>query len=406
MSALKRQAAQALATYLSAQIPGIPFTAVSADYEQDATFPCGVVIPRHGQFMAWQDDEKETTSTKQLVTVGEFEGQVEIRLCGLEQPQREDLEQQVMDVLASSEFSPGVVTLQAPAISIGGTQFTHQPLVVFSLTDEDWREEMVFTSERYASLMMDAWYHVFVARDYPDINEIVLSLTHDVTSDPSVVTIESVILATDYASAVLASNPAHFWLLDPVAATAPDLGNSPVVLNKQGNPVASPTIILQETTRSQLCASGSDFFQAATTPSYSSTDPFTFMGWVRPLARTAGDARYNGAGWSVGLGWGFDETGHVLVSGNPGVILTSQSTVAIGTSVHIGITYDGATVTLYINGLPESQIAQAAVQHDAGGFFYINPSSANCYYQAISYETSCASAALMKSRFDVVNRVA
>jgi hypothetical protein len=401
-SVLKQQAAQALATYLTAQT-GVPFTAVAADYEQDATFPSGVVIPRRGQFTAWQDDEMDTTSTKQLVTVGEFEGQVEIRLAGLEQPAREVLEQQVMDVLAASEFSPGVVTLQAPAVNVMGTQFTHQPLVVFSLTEEDWREEMVFTSERYASLTLDAWYHVFVARDYPDMNEILVALGQDVTATDATTIAVEVVKVQCLKGRILERAPRYFFLFndpDIITNQESNLGSGPADKITWSGNLRTPSVVPNVDTQGVYLGPGANGYGQANFAPPTGRSPCRMAYWLTPTDLNTVTPDYNGIGWQAGLRIAVASDGSVKAFVDNGVALVSSPAGAVrpGQLYMLGIRFDGDTLELYVNGAKVGQAAVSGVVSRSGTWF-ASIVEANGSFQYWWYEDDPGTAAMMATDY-------
>jgi hypothetical protein len=200
-SQLKQQAAEALADFLRPYVHAVtgttstPVTATQADYEDEAGHPSVVVLPRRMKFMQWQDDElDESVPDKLLVNVGEFEGTAEIRIVGLGKYERGLVEQAVLDALLSGDV-PGTTVLQAAPVKVGATQYEHEPLIAYTLDEEDWREELVFENERYSFLTLGLNYEAFASRDVWILDQIVLAFTEDLDSAPSTLVTEDTTLS-------------------------------------------------------------------------------------------------------------------------------------------------------------------------------------------------------------------
>jgi hypothetical protein len=147
-------------------------------------YPSIVVVSRRMELNTWQEDiADESVPGKVLVRVGDVEGDVDIQVAALSTTEREDLEAKVQQVFLSTELAPGIVSVRCNPINLGGVQWQHRPIVTYALGDEDWREEYVFDSERFAFLTVNACLPVYSPRDAYRIDQLVLALNFDLGSD-------------------------------------------------------------------------------------------------------------------------------------------------------------------------------------------------------------------------------
>lgn len=186
MSLIKRAACKVLKDYLATQ-PGlttVPIHVQGEDYEDDETQPSITIIPGRCEFTPWQDEEADiTVDDKILCNVGDFEGSAEIRAVCNFPAQREVLEQCILDAFMSSEFSQGVITGQTPPLTVGGQAYLARAICTFVLKDEDWRDEMVFSSQRYSYLAMDMSFPAFASRTAYTIEQLILAIAFDLASN-------------------------------------------------------------------------------------------------------------------------------------------------------------------------------------------------------------------------------
>lgn len=188
MSTIKRAALDALASALQAFTGSVPVKAVQADYEKDMVHPSIQLMPRKFTFNSFNDEELDSSvSDHLLVNVGCFEGQMEIRVGALSRSEREAIQELVWGAFCQDELRSGIIVAQTPAVLVMGTQYLAQATVVAQFPDDDgseeWREEMVFTAERYSYLTVGVSYPALVSRVAYDINELSVAFTEDLTSD-------------------------------------------------------------------------------------------------------------------------------------------------------------------------------------------------------------------------------
>lgn len=191
MSAIKRACVDALAAAFQGQLGSVPVKAIAASYEKDMVHPSVQLMPKRFTFTAAEDEELDASvSDRQLVTVGCFEGQVELRVAAVSRKEREDIQDLIWNALNQDEYRVGVLVAQTPAVKVAGTQFLYQALAVAVLPDsdgsEEWREEMVFEASRYSYITLDVSYPALVNRQAYDVTSWQLAFTHDLDSDTPV----------------------------------------------------------------------------------------------------------------------------------------------------------------------------------------------------------------------------
>lgn len=180
---MKRACVESLATALRAVLPvNVDVRACAADWEEPTQFPAVSVLPGKFTFDPWQEREVDDTQADKLfLEVGEFEGNVEIRVSARSRAQRELVEDAVLNYFLSRPLTPGVQTTTLPPVPVGGVATTYQATCAFALDDEEWREEMAFSDKRYTFLDVEAWFPALVVRSgVYTIQQLVLAFDADV----------------------------------------------------------------------------------------------------------------------------------------------------------------------------------------------------------------------------------
>lgn len=170
---------------------GVDVQACAAGWEEPTKFPAVRVLPGKFTFDPWQEQEvDDTQATNLFLEVGEFEGNVEIRVSATSKFQREQIEDTILNWFLARAYTPGVqVTTLPPGQTVGGIATTYQANCAFSLEDEEWREEMVFAAKRYTFLDVEAWFPALVVRTgVPTIQSLRLAMEADVAADVTVTT--------------------------------------------------------------------------------------------------------------------------------------------------------------------------------------------------------------------------
>lgn len=187
---IKRAAAEALATYLKDKIPQFKGNISSqwADEEEIAVFPSLRILPQKMSFSPFQDDELDDTADNRLVlSVGDFEGDFELRLFARSQPEREDLEQRVLDAFMLREGAPGVLTTVTEPVTLNvlgeGEEYTlYQAPVTFTLDNDEWEEEKVFSKKRFTYMSVYGLFPALVSRAVKDIDYLHLGIAEDLNA--------------------------------------------------------------------------------------------------------------------------------------------------------------------------------------------------------------------------------
>lgn len=190
-----------------------------------------------------------------------------------------------------------------------------------------------------------------------------------------------------YRLAVLARNPAHFWMLNHAGGfppgNDPDLGSDPVDLVPSGFPSLSVGIVPFDAGALSTRCLDTDAYGNGIT--YGDYDSFTLRCWISPRT-TLGQHR---GGWD---NWELDSLGRVLAGDAiNGLPITSGYAVSVGEAVNIALTFDGGTLSLYINGELEGSADVSGTGVSRGGFssFEVNSGGGSTFYQQLSYETVC-----------------
>jgi hypothetical protein len=165
-------------------------TTPQVPYTQDMEYPSIAIVPMAFTFAEpLQEDEVEDVQPYTLlVNVGDFEGSVEVRVAANSAFEREEIEQRILELMLSTEFAPGYLGIETDPVRLGGVQYLHRALASFELAREQWREEMVFSNERYSYLTLDTTFPALVSRGSAQqpiytIETLVLAINHDLASD-------------------------------------------------------------------------------------------------------------------------------------------------------------------------------------------------------------------------------
>jgi hypothetical protein len=159
--------------------------AAAADGEEQAKFPAVRVLPGKFSFMPWQDREVDDTFPDDLILqVGTFEGTVELRATGRSPEEREAVQDAVTDAFLQRVGAPGVLVAYTEPVQISRQAVLYSAPAAFELSDEDWRDELVWAKRRYAFLTLDAQYPALVDRKVPTIETLVLSFDLDIEDPP------------------------------------------------------------------------------------------------------------------------------------------------------------------------------------------------------------------------------
>jgi hypothetical protein len=160
--------------------------------DQQAVFPSVMLVPSSFTFEAWTATEvaynEDEDDGKLLMDVGEFTGNIELRLYAKNVPEREDYEQRILNLFLANPDAPGTITITTPPIVIGEHATLYQASIIVRLTSELWREEFAFESRRYTFVDLEFAYPALVLLDnVPTINQLELHFEYDPGSETVIV---------------------------------------------------------------------------------------------------------------------------------------------------------------------------------------------------------------------------
>jgi hypothetical protein len=197
---IARVALKALADYIVAYVPQLDMVHVGhADPEDLDGTPCASLIPSRTMFDAHLgvDEIEDAATGASLLDVGVWEGTVELRVSGKNQPQREQLETAITN-LFMSRARRGTLVVTTPQLIVNNILTVYQAPVAFSLMGSNWEEEAVWEKKRYSYITLQFSYPALIAELADTIEAYHVAFTEDLTSVTPVY--ES--LATDDAGTV------------------------------------------------------------------------------------------------------------------------------------------------------------------------------------------------------------
>lgn len=182
---MRRIVANALANHLATNIAGLAgkVSAVAAGPNERLECLAVKVIPSAFRFEPSNPNEiyfdEETDDGKLVVDVGQWVGIFTIELYTTSPAEREHYEQAIIDLFQSTEWAPGTIFVETPALTINGYASLHQAEIKFRLDDADWIEEMAFESRRYSFLDVSVDFPALVAVSAATIEDLQVALSSD-----------------------------------------------------------------------------------------------------------------------------------------------------------------------------------------------------------------------------------
>lgn len=172
---MKRIVANALANYIASNVTGLAgkVTAVAAGPE--TTMPClsAKVITDTFVFEPSQEDEvyeADPDDGKIITDVGSWIGNFTIELYATTPAERELYEQAIIDLFQVTEWAPGTIYVDLPALTIGGYVSLYQAQIKYRLEQEQWLDEMAFENKRFSFLDIFVDYPALVTRVAKDLD--------------------------------------------------------------------------------------------------------------------------------------------------------------------------------------------------------------------------------------------
>lgn len=178
-------ASPALSTFVGGQ-NGIFANAL--DSEDPAVYPSVSLIVRQFQletFFGDGDTIDDSDPARELVSIGEFTGTIEMRAVGDSAPMRERLTQLITDLMLSSPQAPGVLLGVVPNVVVSGIQTGYNAPAAFEWDSGEWNDELVFANRRYEFSKVSVSFPALIYRDAVTIDHYILALTQNTTTQPA-----------------------------------------------------------------------------------------------------------------------------------------------------------------------------------------------------------------------------
>ena len=142
------------------------------------------VIPQVFQFDAELGDEEiidDTLPDRLILCVGNFVGDLEIRVSSKDRPQREAIQTLLHESMFSQEGRRGTIVLTSPPLTIGGVATSVAAQIAYTLGSSGWRDEFAFDKRRWQFLDVEAELQMLVMLADPvyNMDTLVLSLETD-----------------------------------------------------------------------------------------------------------------------------------------------------------------------------------------------------------------------------------
>lgn len=179
---MKRIVADTLANHLSSNIPGLAgkVSAVAAGPSEDLKCLAVKVLPSDFRFVPSDEDEvyeAELDDGKIICEVGQFTGSFTLELYTASPAEREQYEQLILDLFLATEWAPGTVFVNTPAVTVNSYVSLYQPEIKFRLESESWIEEMSFEAKRYCFIEISLALPALVTRSAATIDSLQLWLS-------------------------------------------------------------------------------------------------------------------------------------------------------------------------------------------------------------------------------------
>lgn len=182
---MKRIVANALANHLASNIAGLSgkVSAVAAGPDENLNCLAVKILPDRFDFDPADADDvywDSVTDDKKVVTdVGSWVGNFTLELYTTSPAEREQYEQAIIDLFMATEWAPGTLFIDTPALTVMGYASLHQAQIKFRIQDETWVEELAFENKRYTFLDVYVDFPALVTRSAATIVDLQLAFSSD-----------------------------------------------------------------------------------------------------------------------------------------------------------------------------------------------------------------------------------
>lgn len=152
--------------------------------EIDPVPPTLAILPGRMEFEPFQEDYLwGEDTTRELVEVGALSGTWELRLLAKSIPERETIEDLVMNVFMQRPGAPGTLVVSLASLVVRGVTTGYSAPITFTLDSEAFREEFAFSNKRWSYLDLAVSIPLLVLRDAVyDMDSLRLAFTEDLDS--------------------------------------------------------------------------------------------------------------------------------------------------------------------------------------------------------------------------------
>jgi hypothetical protein len=200
-----------------------------------------------------------------------------------------------------------------------------------------------------------------------------------------------------YRDEVIIDAPNGYWRLDALTNESGGAGS----LTAFGSPVSTTGLLTGDASVGRDLDGSTMYYTAPDSASTDLGDVFTLEAWIRIDGLQDGrlfDKGLNGYALMI------DSTGHLRLDKSAiSVIVTSTTTMAVGSTYHVAATKNGATVKLYINGVDVTGTVTNATCANTAIALYIGrlDSSATLFFNGVIDEPAIYPSALSATRVAV-----
>lgn len=181
---IKRIVSDALASYISSNIPSLNGNVATAQSGPETNFatPAVRLMPLLTTFEPSNADEvyyADPDDGKVVYEVGQFTGMIQLELWCNTKPQRELFEQAILDLFTVDPWAPGTLILSTPTLTINGYVSLYSAELKVRLDQENWQEELAFEGHRYTFLELTIDYPAMTSANAVTMTELDIDLSSD-----------------------------------------------------------------------------------------------------------------------------------------------------------------------------------------------------------------------------------
>lgn len=197
---LKRVVGDTVASYIATAIPALNSNVKTGQDGPETNFnPPAVRLMFETLTFSPENFQEEYFATpddgKIVYDVGEWDGLLRIELWCSSKPERETLEQAILDLFLSFDnWTPGTISLMTPNLTINQYVSMYAAQIKIWLDQEEWQEEMSFEGHRYTFMTVPISFPALTSASAVTMTELDVVFSSDIEV---VITNSSQVPATD-----------------------------------------------------------------------------------------------------------------------------------------------------------------------------------------------------------------